>query len=977
MKIKVIIFMFTVLTVSTALTGLFLFYYSTKTAALKEDRTISESHTKVIKNNIFQIISRYHGIARSLSRHSELTPALTDISGATLNRVNQILDLYNSSMQTGVCYILNRKGVVIASSNRNDTDSFVGKNYSFRPYFTNSIKGSPFAYMAVGVTSNKRGIYFSCPIYAPDSSMIIGVSVIKEDVDKIENESLAVHYPTHVEHRDFLFIANEDGVIFISGQKKLLLHTVWQINEDKIKNISASMQFGKGPWPWAGFKRIDQEKAMDQSGRNYSLFSETLKALPNWRIIHISDSDAALDRIHKSFFKTFGYVFLLVFIIIGSVLFVLHYLADKAEKDLRNSEERYRSVTEAVNEGIILRSASGEILTWNKGAEKIYGISARDVIGPISKGENRTGIHKNHSLFDAENHPSTRTLRTGELFRNEIMSIYQPSGDLRWISVNTNPLFRNHNEKPYAVAISFSDITERKQAEERLRESETRLRTIFDISQAGIILVDPQGIITYANQGMAKMFGCTVQQVIGSSYPEHVHPDQRDIGDQRMRQLITGEIDSVSFERHYIRLDGTDFWGFLTGRRHEDEHGKLISLVGTIADITERKSLENELRQAYKMESLGTLTGGVAHDFNNILNVILGNSELALADVPESSPVHANLEEIRTAGFRAADIVKQLLSFSRQSNQEFKPIELSSIMDDSLKLLRSLIPSNIEIKKVFEAEKETILADPVQINQVVMNLCMNASQEMEKDGGRLEIVLDNFNLDQNIIKDYTDLPPGDYLRLRFIDTGSGIDPKFIDRIFDPYFTTKDIGKGSGIGLAVVHGIVKNHNGAISVDSEPGKGTTFKILFPIIERKKSDSAPEKVESIPHGKETILFVDDDDSIADITKKTLERIGYQVEICLDSIDALELFKSNPNHFDLVITDMTMPRMTGDKLAKMMIAIRSDIPVIISTGYSSLIDEDKAKKNGIADFIMKPVSMSAIAQTIRKVLDKKQAVD
>jgi len=831
--------MFTLLTVSTALTGLFMYYYSTKTAALKEDQIISESHTKVIKNNILQMISRYHGIALSLSHHSELTTALTDTSEATLNRANQILDLYNSSMQTGVCYILNMNGVTIASSNRNDTDSFVGKNYFFRPYFSNSIKGSPFTYMALGVTSGNRGIYFSSPIYTPDSSSIIGVSVIKEDVDKIENESLVMHYPTHVEHHDALFISNEDGVIFISGQKEMLLHTVWQINEDKIKNISESMQFGKGPWPWAGFTKTGEEKAIDQSGRNYSLFSESLKELPNWRIIHLSDSDAVLDRIYESFFKTFGYVFLFIFIIMGSVLFTLHYLTNKAEK--------------------------------------------------------------------------------------------------------------------------------------KLREGETRLRTIFDVSQAGIILVDPQGIITYANQGMAKMFGCTLQQVIGSSYPEHVHPDQRDIGDQRMRQLIAGEIDSVSFERHYIRLDGTDFWGFLTGRRHEDEEGNFISLVGTIADITERKSLENELRQAYKMESLGTLTGGVAHDFNNILNVILGNSELALADVPESNPAYSNLKKIRTAGFRAADIVKQLLSFSRQSNQEFKPIELSSIINDSLKLLRSLIPSNIETKKVFKAENETILADPVQINQVVMNLCMNASQEMEKDGGLLEIILDNFHLDQNIIKDYIDLPTGYYLRMRIIDTGSGIDPKFIDRIFDPYFTTKEIGKGSGIGLAVVHGIVKNHNGAISVDSEPGKGTTFKILFPLIEKKKFDSEPKKVESIPHGKETILFVDDDEAIADITKKTLERIGYQVKICLDSIDALELFKSNPNHFDLVITDMTMPKMTGDKLAKKMIELRSDIPVIISTGYSSLIDEDKAKKIGIADFIMKPVSMSAIAHIIRKVLDKK----
>jgi len=260
MKIKTIILSFTLLTVSTTLAVLFMYFDSIKTAALKEDQIVSESYTKSIENTVSQMISRYHRIALSLSRHKELSIALTATSEKNLNSANQILDLYNSSMQTSVCYLLNSDGLVIASSNRNDTDSFVEKDYSFRPYYTKSNKGDPFVYMALGVTSGKRGIYFSSPIYASDSNTIIGVSVIKEDVEKIENEIISMHYPSHLGHRGFLFISNEDGLIFISGQKKMLFHTVWQIDENKIKNIVASMQFGKGPWPWAGFKKKAKKK---------------------------------------------------------------------------------------------------------------------------------------------------------------------------------------------------------------------------------------------------------------------------------------------------------------------------------------------------------------------------------------------------------------------------------------------------------------------------------------------------------------------------------------------------------------------------------------------------------------------------------------------------------------------------------------------------------------------------------------------
>jgi len=369
------------------------------------------------------------------------------------------------------------------------------------------------------------------------------------------------------------------------------------------------------------------------------------------------------------------------------------------------------------------------------------------------------------------------------------------------------------------------------------------------------------------------------------------------------------------------------------------------------------------------MESLGTLTGGIAHDFNNLLYMIVGNTELALEDIPKWNPVHTNLEEIKSASLRAAAIVKQLLNFSRKTEQEMKPIGAVTVIKDAFKFMRSTIPSTIEIHNQLPDTEVPILGDSIQINQVIMNLCTNASQAMEETGGILKINVDALTLDENVAVSYPDLSVGDYLKITVSDTGPGIAPEIIGQVFDPYFTTKEMGKGSGMGLSIVHGIVKNHDGAITVDSKIGKGTTFTILFPVVDEKPVEDIAATGEPLL-GTESILFVDDEESITNVTGKMLERLGYKVETSLNPIEALALFKSKPESFDLVITDMTMPQMTGAKLSEKLIKIRSDIPVIICTGHSSLIDEDKARQLGIAGYVMKPVSMSTIAKAIREVL-------
>jgi nitrogen-specific signal transduction histidine kinase len=392
--------------------------------------------------------------------------------------------------------------------------------------------------------------------------------------------------------------------------------------------------------------------------------------------------------------------------------------------------------------------------------------------------------------------------------------------------------------------------------------------------------------------------------------------------------------------------------------------------VAVKRDVTEEVKLETKLRQAQKMEAIGTLAGGIAHDFNNILSLIMGYTELAMHNVSEGSRVRDNMDKVFKASERARDLVKQILAFSRHTEQEQKPVQIHLIAKESLKLLRPSFPTTIEIRQNITSTG-TVMADPTQIHQVIMNLCTNAYHAMSDKGGILEVSLTDVELDSDYTAKHLDTHPGPYLKLTVSDTGHGMKKKVLNRIFDPYYTTKEKTGGTGMGLAVVHGIVKSHGGVITVYSEPGKGSTFNVFLPRTESAEGVVEPEEIIPLPIGKERILFVDDEPFIVDIGKGMLEHLGYTVVTRTSPIEALEAFKAMPDKFDLVITDMTMPKMTGDELAKELMKIRSDIPIILCTGFSELINEEKAKAMGIRAFVMKPVVQRELANAVRKALD------
>jgi signal transduction histidine kinase/ActR/RegA family two-component response regulator len=406
--------------------------------------------------------------------------------------------------------------------------------------------------------------------------------------------------------------------------------------------------------------------------------------------------------------------------------------------------------------------------------------------------------------------------------------------------------------------------------------------------------------------------------------------------------------------------------------------GKIAGRVWTFRDITERTRVEEEKRRlekkfqhALKMEAMGTLAGGIAHDFNNILAAIIGYTELVSDDVPGNSITMRNLQQVLQGAARAKELVKQILTFSREDEGDRKPILLENIVNESLKLLRASLPATIDIRIDIDSPLHPILANQTQIHQVMMNLCTNAAYAMRENGGGLEITIKEIDLDPDSIGQ-KNLEPGRYQQLCVSDTGTGIPPGIINRIFEPYFTTKKTGEGSGIGLAVVYGIVRNHGGDITVYSEPGKGTTFHVYLKIADLQAvSEDKIFQPAEVQGGNERVLFVDDESELVELGEQVLKSLGYEVVSALGSIEALEIFSNYPSNFDLVITDQTMPRMTGLQLTVELKKIRPDIPVIICTGFSENVNEETYRSHGVNDFFMKPVTKKEVAAVIRRVLD------
>ena len=521
------------------------------------------------------------------------------------------------------------------------------------------------------------------------------------------------------------------------------------------------------------------------------------------------------------------------------------------------------------------------------------------------------------------------------------------------------------NEGQPMVRAVLTDISERKRAEEALKESEERYRTAIENAFDGIALVRGDRHL-YVNAKFAEIFGYEdPEEIIGKPLSLTVHPDDLKMVSEFNRVRQKGKAAPWRYEFKGVRKDGT--LRFIEASAAATTYrGEPVSLV-YLRDITDYKRLKDRLLQSQKMEAIGTLSGGIAHDFNNILAGIIGFTEMALDNLPSHSPERRHLELVLKSGFRGRDLVKQILAFSRKTKPRREPVSLSAMVSETLKLLRASLPATTSIAVKIDAKEDTVLANPSELQQIIMNLSTNAAHAMGDRGGELDVTLAEIEIDS---VEPHELAPGHYVELTVKDTGTGMDEEVMKRIFEPFFTTKGPAEGSGMGLSVVYGIVKSLNGDIAVKSTPGIGTAFHVLLP---RAAAAAPPEIVAEIPRGKERILFVDDEELLAELGEEMLKGLGYKVTAMTDGIEALKVFSKHPSRFELVFTDQTMPEITGLELAQELFKIRPDIPVILCTGHSDSVSSEKALAMGIRGFLMKPLSKRELAVALRSALDAK----
>lgn len=625
------------------------------------------------------------------------------------------------------------------------------------------------------------------------------------------------------------------------------------------------------------------------------------------------------------------------------------------KKEIIKSKEEWEKTFDAITDIVTLQNTDLQFVKINLAGCTSLSLTYDNILGKHC-----------HELFHGSSEPCTGcpVLVTKETFQPHSEEIYHAKLGKTFL-VSAAPVI-NQEGKLTHIAHVAKDITNYKAIE----EDRIRLAAAIDQASETIMITDPEGYIQYVNPAFEKTTGYTCKEAIG----QHAHflnsgKEKPSFYEKLWNTLRQGNTWSGHFTNKH--KDGSLFEEEATVSPVKNSDGEITNFVAVKRDVSREVSLEKQLRQAMKMEAIGTLSGGIAHDFNNILAAIIGYSEMAKAQLPAGDPIAKDLDQVLRAGRRATDLVKQILTFSRQGEEDLKPFKVQIIIKEVLKMLRSTLPTTIQIKENIAVNSSPILADSTQIHQVLMNLCTNAKHALGNKGGSLSISLSEvYVTESEPIVDCPQLEHGTYLDIEISDTGCGMDRRTQEKIFDPFFTTKETGQGTGLGLSVVHGIIKQHKGEITVVSESNRGTTFHIYLPVINEKEVSAEQVVNEIIVGGSEGILLVDDEPVVAHMLERVLNHLGYTVTVFSSSTEALDSYKKNPDAFDLVITDMTMPEMTGTELSQKLLALRADLPVILCTGFSEALDEAKVKSFGIREYVMKPVDKYTLAKTIRRAL-------
>ena len=654
----------------------------------------------------------------------------------------------------------------------------------------------------------------------------------------------------------------------------------------------------------------------------------------------------------------------------------------KAEEELRWKTAFLEAQVEATIDGILVVDSDGKRILVNRNFLDLWNVPRH-----IREDEDDASLLR--YVVSETAHPDQFIERVRNLYdhpdetgRDEI-----ELKNGRVLDRHSSPVL-GKDGKYYGRIWTFRDITEHKRVLKELRESQQKLSDIIDFLPDATLVVDKEGRIIAWNKAIEEMTGVPAADMLGKGDYEYAlpfHGDRRPVLiDSVLNSLKEPEAPYTSVKRRDWVLEAEAYIPNLRGRESylfgvasalKDSKGNVVGAIESIRDITDRKVLKSRLRQAQKMEAIGTLAGGIAHDFNNILSAVIGYAQLALTEPGGDDRHRSYIEQIYKAGQRAGDLVKQILTFSRQTDEKLRPLRVSPIVAEVLKLLRASLPTTVEVRQSIQSDPDTVLASPTHIHQILMNLCTNAAHAMRNKKGILNVTLGPVQIRPGDGLAGDVLTPGAHLKLSVCDTGQGIEPEVIEKIYNPFFTTKKPGEGTGMGLSVVHGIVMDCRGAITVQSEVGKGTEFNVYLPLLIDAKEKKEETAVAPIVRGNERILFVDDEEILINLGKEMLTGLGYQVIGRTNSLEALELFRAVPNQFDLVITDMTMPNLTGIELAQKLMLIRPNLPVILCTGFSEEITPQKAEFLGMRDFVMKPIVLVQMAAAIRRIFDQKNS--